>query len=165
MVVVGRAQPPPPPPAELPIPPPPTHPPADPPPPNSSLQVFLADSWGSVASGPVVVAPPGCLPNLRNFGPITAFLTRTAPRPILIARASSPPTTPHFLWFSAFELPNRMLRHPNQVMVAPATVHGAQTNQQLSPPTNPLPGGLWDGFAVLPTAADFGILGFNKATS
>ena len=46
----------PPPPATLPIPPPPTLPPTPPPPQPPSPS--LTDSWGGVASGPVVVAPP-----------------------------------------------------------------------------------------------------------
>ena len=62
MIVVGCAQPPPiRPSCQYPTPPtlppnPPPHPLADPPPPPPQV---LTDSWGGIASGAVVVAPPG----------------------------------------------------------------------------------------------------------
>ena len=81
VIVVGCAQPPPPP-AKLPIHPP--HPPADPRPPATTaphppLQV-LTDSWGGVASGPVVVAPPGVRQLLGTAdAQTTPAATSTAP--------------------------------------------------------------------------------------
>ena len=75
MVVVGRVHPPPPP--ELPTPPPPPScrpPPAPTAPPPPPPPQVLADSWGGVASGPLVVAPPGL---------VLRFCTTTKP-----ARAS-----------------------------------------------------------------------------
>ena len=71
MVIVGRAQAPPPwetpPTAKI----PPLHPLADPPPPQTTPcpppPRVLTDSWGWVASGPVVVAPPWYPGHLRPY--------------------------------------------------------------------------------------------------